>query len=400
MSQALREREDSTAELASVNLELTNLGHLQQPVAWSYIIIPLETSELGTFAWPEWVTEEEKALFMSNPLQREGDAKVSSQASGSGSAWQNFWPFESERAFSAPLYRSNNKPLTDFDFKKLIQGSLSRRERITHSATLSFVAAKGHLALPTFSPSLPPPALYHALPPDFRHILPHCNISTNHSPHTVSRTLFVHHPYACQFHFDHHQSSIAFFSHPNNTLCCSIDRSSALQLESVLANVSGCCFLCCNVCVQLIPLLLGARATNIMLSTLLRRQARVVPVPPGQTVELDHASHTLQTTTPQPLCAAAQRAHALPLQFVSSSGLKKAHNLLLEIMVPCALAAITFKLSFIHTRTSMQVRATDTELEHDETDLLTNAPDAKKEQLGFLKVTIICFQKHCHASQS
>jgi hypothetical protein len=78
--------------------------------------------------------------------------------------------------------------------------------------------------------------------------------------------------------------------------------------------------------------------------------------------------------------------------------LKKAHNLLLEIMVPCALAAITFRLSFIHTRTSMQVRATDTELDYDETDLLTNAPDSKKEQLGFLKVTIICFQKHCHAS--
>jgi len=36
--------------------------------------------------------------------------------------------------------------------------------------------------------------------------------------------------------------------------------------------------------------------------------------------------------------------------------------------------------------TLVQVRATDTELEQDESDLLTNAPDSKKEQLGFLRV--------------
>jgi len=161
VSQAQREKEEVRSEMEAIETEIINLGHLQQPLAWSYIVIPLETTDLDKFAWPEWVTEEEKALFMSNHLPKEGEAKQ-----------QNSWQIESERGFSAPLYRSNNKPLTDFDFKKLIQGSFSRRDRITHSTTVSFVAVKGHLALPPFPSSLSPPAIFRALPPDFRYPAP------------------------------------------------------------------------------------------------------------------------------------------------------------------------------------------------------------------------------------
>ena len=167
VSQAQREKEEVRSEMEAIETEIINLGHLQQPLAWSYIVIPLETTDLVTFAWPEWVTEEEKALFMSNHLPKEGEAKQLQSSSV-----QNSWQIESERGFSAPLYRSNNKPLTDFDFKKLIQGSFSRRDRITHSTILSFVAVKGHLSLPTFPSSLSPPAIFRALPPDFRYPAP------------------------------------------------------------------------------------------------------------------------------------------------------------------------------------------------------------------------------------
>ena len=75
---------------------------------------------------------------------------------------------------------------------------------------------------------------------------------------------------------------------------------------------------------------------------------------------------------------------------MSSAGLKKAHNLLLEIMVH--LIARTFEVprreSFWRV-VSFQVRSTDSELEQNESVLLTDLDDSEKERMGFLKVRLL-----------
>jgi hypothetical protein len=73
-------------------------------------------------------------------------------------------------------------------------------------------------------------------------------------------------------------------------------------------------------------------------------------------------------------------------QMLVSSGLKKAHNLLLEIMVPSITRAFPRYFECIRCDVAIQVRSTDAKLEQDESVLLTDLDDHQKEQMGFLKV--------------
>jgi hypothetical protein len=236
---------DIKAEQMSIFKELSNLGHLLQPLAWSFVVIPLDAHDLKEFIWPEWVNPEEKACFMS-------------QATPKGMQHSDsHWLFESERGFCSPIYRLNNRALTDDDIKGLVQNIPPRRERLTQSTFLSFTARKGYLALPSMSSSTPPIAVIKSLPED----------------HNV------------------------LASHPS------------VFLEGILTNVRETPISCYRPCFD--------------------------------------GRHEL---------------FLLPQSLVSS-GLKKAHNLLLEVMV----------------------RTTDSKIEQDETMLLTDLDDHKKEQMGFLK---------------
>lgn len=144
------------AEQQNVFRELTNLGHLLQPMAWSYVVIPLDTNDFKEFVWPEWVNPDEKVFFMS---------ELSSKGMHHSDA---HWLFETERGFCGPVYRLNNKAFTDNDVREMVQNVPPRRERLTQSIFLSFTAQKGHLELPSISSLVSPTAIIHALPEDIR----------------------------------------------------------------------------------------------------------------------------------------------------------------------------------------------------------------------------------------
>ncbi len=149
------------AEQTAIKKELEALGHMLQPLAWSFMVLPLSTHDLNAFVWPGWVTQDEQALFMRNPAT----SKVAQNPDGQLVEWR----FETEHAFCSPVYRLNNKAFTDEDMKNLVQDILPRRERLTNSILLSCTAWKGHLGLPTLPPTVPQPAIIHALPEEHRH---------------------------------------------------------------------------------------------------------------------------------------------------------------------------------------------------------------------------------------
>jgi hypothetical protein len=125
-------------------------------MAWSYVVIPLDTNDFKEFVWPEWVNPVEKVFFMS---------ELSSKGMHHSDA---HWLFETERGFCGPVYRLNNKAFTDNDVREMVQNVPPRRERLTQSIFLSFTAQKGHLELPSISSLVSPTAIIHALPEDIR----------------------------------------------------------------------------------------------------------------------------------------------------------------------------------------------------------------------------------------
>jgi hypothetical protein len=167
-------------EKVAIDKERVALGHMLQPLAWSFAILPLDTNDFKDFSWPDWATQDEKTLFISH-LTSKG-----AQASSAP------WTFEAERGFCAPVYRLNNKPLTDQDIKNLVHNLPPRRDRLTQSTLLSFAALKGHLALPSALPAAPCPAFFHSLPEDIRyhqlnHRFPASYIYPAHHSHNASR---------------------------------------------------------------------------------------------------------------------------------------------------------------------------------------------------------------------
>ena len=145
------------AEQLDIYNELTALGHMLQPLAWSFVVIPLEYENFDLFSWPEWVTPDEKALFMKQSTSK------GMQPS------EKHWPYDHEHGFCSPVYRLNNKPFSDEDLTNLVQNfSPPRRDRLTSSTTLSFLVRKGRLSLPRFADILPPSAIIYATPEDER----------------------------------------------------------------------------------------------------------------------------------------------------------------------------------------------------------------------------------------
>jgi hypothetical protein len=145
------------AEQLDIYNELTNLGHMLQPLAWSFAVIPLEYEKIDAFSWPEWVTPDEKALFMKQSTSK---GMLPSDKD---------WPYDHEHGFCSPVYRLNNKPFSDEDLTNLVQNfSPPRRDRLTSSTTLSFLVRKGRLSLPRFADILPPSAIIYATPEDER----------------------------------------------------------------------------------------------------------------------------------------------------------------------------------------------------------------------------------------
>jgi hypothetical protein len=151
-------------EKKSIIDELSNLGHMLQPLAWSFIILPVGSKDLNAFVWPSWVNQEESNLF----LRQFANPKVVQHSEGQSLEWN----FDTERVFSAPVYRLNNKAFTDEDMKNLVLNVLPRRERLTSSIVLSCTAWKGLLSLPFMSPHARQPAIIRALPIEHRRLPP------------------------------------------------------------------------------------------------------------------------------------------------------------------------------------------------------------------------------------